>query len=296
MKAITKVLSGAAVALMMGLCACSSDEPTPAPAPEPDIPDVPVMPEHPDKDWKGEFPHGFITDATVIDMPINERGYLEFFHWNGTTHICEDEVVIDRTPVNQVNGNSLSGASKYAVWGGKTRLYSNYIKLDGIMADPFENKEEYIRICKQHRFRPASQFSDFEELMGFRTPEISGYYSTEVLTCVDLITEKYFDRNHPAGSSMKLIDDVGAFINVMPAMFDFWRRGETGMGGPGWFFGLGSTPYDPKEAAYPCCGITLMFAGFPEEAGEYPMTLKVTMNGGEKVLERKFIIKYVDKK
>lgn len=281
MKTLTKILLGFVAALSMVLFACSKDEPTQA-----QEPDTPVIPAHPEKDWQGELPHGFIIDAKEFIIPTSERGFIEFTLFDGK--------VLERYDEIEINWD----ADPYRF--GSPKLSPGYYHQDtdflieGEMADPFENPEEYVNLCIQHKFRWKSRFSETEELKGYQSPVYGGYVCTENLTSVNVITENYFDINHPAGSSMRLIEGVGMSIRVIPVNFVLLSRGYN-WNGPGYPLGLGYT-YEKKAGRNPLQKVMFTVCGFPEKAGEYPMILKVAMNGGEKTWEQRFTIKFVDKK
>lgn len=290
--------------VVAGLCSCSSDEPTPVepvepdtptqPQPEtPDTPETPDQPTHPQKDWQGETPHGFLVDATMIKLPIGENGFL----------ICngKEEIVIDHSlkpddddPISY----SPRKANSDATWYNGSNIW-----FDGVLADPFENTDLYIQTCLRFGFRPNSQFSGFEDLLKLPVPRADYYFSAESITSIDVITENYFDKDHPAGSSMKqpnnMFYETGMAVHIMPGApyFKMWAQGkdlQSGIQGRGVTLPLGNV-YDESWTSYPAESISLNITGFPEKAGEYPMTMIMTMNGGKKTLEIKFVIKYVDK-
>lgn len=300
MRAITKLALGALTVIGLSFSACTSDEPTPAPTQQPNQPEQPNQPDAgdpnttqtPAKDWKGELPHGFITEVTSLILPISENGYLMF---QGG-----DEIVIDRS-LEPGDGDRPCGAPTRSAnsWYNTTNL-----QLDGEMADPFENTETYISLCKKFGFRPKSQFSDFEELSGLPMPFMQGYFSSDQLSWVDIITEKEFDKGHPAGSSMGKVNGskVKMSIQIMPGsvVFSDWSRGLSlsGLQGPGWKFTVSRGSLDPEWSGYPHRLIDLTIEGYPDAPGEYPMTLRMAFSNGEttKIVETQFIVKFVGKR
>lgn len=298
MRVITKFAVVALIAAGMGFTACSSDEPTPAPTPTTQ-PEQPGQPESGDpnttqtntKDWKGEVPHGFITDVTSLLLPVSENGYLMF----GNT----DRIVIDRSL--EPDDDRPCGAPTRS---GNSWYNRTDIQLDGQMADPFENVETYVSLCKKFGFRPKSQFSGFEELTGLPMPLMQGYFSSDQLSMVDIITEKDFDQGHPAGSSMGRVNGskVRMHIQIMPGsvVFSDWARGLSlsGIQRPGWNFTVSRGSLDPQWAGYPHRLIDLYIEGYPDEPGEYPMTLRMAFRNGDRVkmVETRFVIKFVGKR
>lgn len=286
----------AVVAVMaVGLPACGGEEPTPVPQqpdqPEqPDQPSQPDKPQEPDKDWKGENPHGFMLDVSNLTMPVSERGFLKRTVRNPETGQYEevDEVVMD--------AGAFKAGQKMMM---TSQPFANFnLTCEGTLADPFENVEDYIATCTRLGFRPKSQFSDFEALMKLPTPEMDRIYLMDEVTSIEIITEKSFDAGHPAGSSMIRVgvDGPGIGIWVMPGkpQFDMWKRGQSldGYGGSGYILNMGAC--DRQWSTCPGVEMSMYIFGYPQQAGEYPMTLIMTFaSSGTK--EFKFTVKYVDK-
>lgn len=272
------------MAMGMWMGSCSSDEPAPVPAP-------PVYPEHPEKNWKGERAHGFITDVTAIRIPRSDRGFLPTGGMEGN-----DEIVIDRD-LTPIDWNDISDAP--STRGTETQYLNtfSYLHFDGTVADPFENFETYVALCHKYNFRWKSQFSEVEELLDLRIPARimvleDGYMLTEKVKGFDIITEKYFDKNHPAGSSMRLIDKVGMSIMICGLDYRDLSFGLYSKHAP-LILPVGVVGDEGRNVED---GIQIALFGFPEKAGEYPMILRVTMEGDKQVRDEKFVIKFVDKK
>ncbi len=290
MKKISRWIWAAAAVIALGLAACGSDEPSPNP-PQPEQPDKPEQPDNPAKDWKGEKPHGFLFDVANLTMPVSERGFLKHTVRNTETGKYEevDEIVMDESAFKSGQKMMTSGQP----------IASFNLTCEGVLADPFENEERYRTTCVELGFRPKSQFSEFEELMVLPAPEMGRVFLMDEVTSIALTTEKSFDADHPAGSSMAIVGEDGSGIGiwVMPGKphFDMWKNGKSldGVSGSGYLLGIGKC--DKRWSTYPSAEMEMYIFGYPLQAGEYPMTLRMTFaNAGTKVI--RFTVKYVDKK
>lgn len=276
-----RFLWGFAAVLM--LAGCSSDSPTPVP----DDPPV-VYPEHPDKDWEGEKAHGFITDVSVVRIPVSDRGFLLVRRGEDGWDRTVDEIIIDPDCIPDTTGG-WSDSPRRASDTGYFYSSDSWV-MDGRMADPFENREDYISLCKSYKFKWQSKFADIEELAGLASPPVKGLYlCTEKLGMVDVYTEKYFDKNHPAGSSMRMISYVGMYFVFRTVDCDLLAKGK--FYHEDWLMAELGISYENFPTMLDCVDVCVW--GFPEKAGEYPMKLRMELNG--KVVEQKFTVKYVDK-
>lgn len=284
MKRFTISMATFLTVIGLNLTSCSSDEPTPTIEP-----DQPETPSHPQKDWKGEKAHGFLLNVDNLSIPVSERGFLQHYERdNSGKLVMTDEVVIEAT---QNFKTEKTMTSSYPVTGFN-------LTCDGTLADPFENTEAYVTACTELGFRPKSQFSEFAELMQLPAPEMNRVFLLDQVTDIELITEKDFDAQHQANTSMRSydVDGPGAGIWVMPgsSIFDSWKRGRSldGISGPGYVLPISKC--DAQWSTYPDAQMQLYFFGYPDKAGEYPMTLRMTFaKSGTK--EFKFTVKFVSK-
>lgn len=294
MKTATKLLLGFAAALSMVLFACSKDEPT-----SPEEPNQPENPtdldtqENPEQ-WGNERPHGFYFDINKVEFVLNDEGFLRFGN-RGASSVYRDYVVIEK----ESESPSKNNRAKYGVINAP--FASSPISIKGKRATPWNNVEQYVEMFSTVGIRPDSKFSaDFRELIGLPVGDVKslGFFVWDHITRMDVISKNYFNKDIPAGASMRgttgqLENPVGIAIMTISGNWAFNRikTGQPVIGGPGPYTFLGLREYPERD--YLCSDSEIWMLGYPEKAGDYPMTFIMELESGT-VLKQDFKIRFVN--
>lgn len=293
----------AVVAVVLAVClvACSkNDEPEPTPTPDTEQEDPNTdqgdpntnqgdQDSEPVENWEDEKPHGFYFDLDSIILPLNEEGFLRFKDSRG----YHDSIVIEKK-----YGYPSKDRSKGGAYAGVANFSS--LSLTGKRATPWTNVDKYIELWRSVQFRPNSKFSNFPELADLPVRDISrhGMLTLETLVEMDIISHNYFNKDIPAGGSMRGVyheDDLHHPVGMLYGIVDneyflgVIRAGYT------------SFEHSPErryryvegELKLVIPSMSLMLQGYPEKAGDYPMTLRMKFANG-KVLTRDFKIRFVN--
>lgn len=304
--------------LALCLVACGKDEPTLPMEPErPENPTDPGSTEDP-KDsnqddpgnqgntdgnpefWEDENPHGFFFDVDSLQLHLNQDGFLQFRGRNPSD--LNDEIVIDKRFHYYEDSNACKQDAKY--YGGYFRypMHVSHMRVAGKRATPWNNVNRYKEMFTKVHIRPESQFSNFPELADFPLGNVQafGIFVWDTLVYAEVITHKYFNSKIPAESLMPGDDDgsdhpvyVSLGIVHGSEIFSIMQKGPWRPGGvgPEWIVPLGNIT---QHNTLPKSWIQLMIAGYPEKAGDYPMTLTLKFASG-RVLTRDFKVRFVNK-
>ncbi len=300
--------------LTVCLTACNNDEPEP----QPDEPNTEQ--EDPDtgqgnqdteqeENWEGEKPHGFYFDLDQISLPLNDEGLLCFSETSPDHKYIT--YTLDSIVMEKRFGYGSSTMKHGIVWGP---CNVSKLTLKGKRATPFNNVEVYKQMCRTIGVRPQSKFNDFPELTDLPVRKVySGYtfFQLDTLVSTDIITHKYFNKDCPAGSSMygslryDNYHDHPTYMSLAGAsgsmFFDWWRSEYNVDAEYPWRpavpdFGLGT--YTGKQLEYMRCimpTIDVVIVGYPDEAGDYPMTIYMEFASG-RTLSQDFKIRFVEEK
>lgn len=185
MKKQILILAGVVFALCMGSC---SKEDTPQLEEEDQTQDELAL-------WDGETPHTFYYDIEGVKVNVNEDGYMLFpKRVNG---VPQSETV-DYLVIKKKYGYPHKAPKEFAVSGPTECRRFSFV---GKKATPWSNVEVYKQMCRTIGFRPDSKHNDFEELsdLPVRAMKFGPWNMTlETVVSVDIVTHKYFDKNHPA--------------------------------------------------------------------------------------------------
>lgn len=292
-KRISQTIIWAVVAVLLVCVSACSKEDIPQPQPQPN----PEQVENPE-DWGDEVPHVFYFDLDRIELNLNEDGFLMIRNTNKSyspdSYI--DHIVIDSTKI------APSVTSNEKQWAVNGPLNDSYFRLKGKRATPFNNVDVYKRCCLQVAKRPDSKYNNFPELSHLNTISMmeapaSREIAFDTVVYMDIITHKYYDANHPAGSSVRSSYaqgrrmSVGVFFGIFNGVEFF--KSNTGYVGP--YGGIDVYSLGKCNAMYPGAGITVYVIGYPEAAGDYPMTLYIELASG-RTLSKDFKIRFVNKK
>ncbi len=297
---MSRLAWAAAAVLAVCLTACSKD----------DEPQPPVNPAQENQEqWGDEYPHGFYFDLDCIKLPLNEDGHLCFSELTPDgKHLAYtlDSIVMDKEA-----GYDRS-SKKYGIVCGPASV--SLLTLQGKRATPFNNVEVYKKMCRTIGVRPDSKFNNFPELADLPVRKVYAgctFFQLDTLVSVDIITHKYFNKDCPAGSSMRGSMHHGNFTDHPTYMslsgasgsefFDWWRNeanvnAQTPRRPVMPEFGLGT--YTGEWRKYMSCimpNMDVTIVGYPEKAGDYPMTIYMEFASG-KTLSRDFKIRFVDEK
>lgn len=292
-----------AVVAVLAVCltACSkNDEPEPQPNPDTEQEDPNTtsgdQSTEQEENWGDEKPHGFYFDIDSIYIPLTEDGFLRVwdqYHKN----LC-DAIVMENRYKRPSKDNRSKGGILYGTTGERASL-----RLIGKKANPWVNVDKYIEMCQTIHLRPDSKFSDFPELEGLPLGNVQlfGLMTLETLVNVDVISHKYFCAEIPAGGSMRGPEDLSQDPYVVYSLlecingeyiFKEMQKGPYVVGGPGPYSMLRMGKCNTK---YIMSSMELWFMDYPDQAGDYPMTLRMEFASG-KVLTKEFKIRFVDEK
>ncbi len=285
--------------LVVCISACSKDD-------EPQPPANPTQ-ENPEP-WGDEMPHGFYYDLDCIDLPLNKDGYLCFTEVSSTPSGNLITYTLDSIVMKKEWGYDKS-TKRYGLLYGPATGTDFWLK--GKRATPFNNVDIYKQMCRTIGVRPDSKFNDFPELADLPVRKVFSsyrFFQLDTLVSADIITHKYFNKDCPAGSSMRRNQDRDpqdrptymTLNGSSGSMFlDWWRHAADAQSPwmpemPG--IPLGTYTGDRRE--YTSCimpNMSLLIVGYPEKAGDYPMTIYMEFASG-KTLSRDFKIRFVDEK
>ncbi len=276
-----------AVALCMSACNKDDNPPTPGNQTQ-EIPDQ----------WGDEKEHVFYYDIDGVEVDVDENGYMLFpKRVNGVPNGESVNYMV----IEKKYGYPHKAPKEFAVHG---HMACSGFSFKGKRATPWNNVDVYKQMCRTIGFRPESKYNNFEELadLPVRKMKYGPWHMTlETVVSMDIVTHKYFDKNHPAGSSMRTVEgsDPMLPVNMFFQVFSGKRYFSSLLKNDGNYDGepavheLGLGQCDSGITTYIGAFGKIYLLGYPEQAGDYPMTLYVELADG-KTFSFDFKVKFID--